>query len=89
MTLKEFALNLRNELKNNQTSEKAREIIFKIEKAQYEDGSYLSPWDKEEVVKYIECPIHDIIQEGQEYLEESDNEEFLKLVKMIKEQVKK
>lgn len=80
--LKQFGLELKMELQNSSSSETARKIASKIERATHADGTPLTNEEKKHIIKYIEFPAYDH-KTGCTFLYESDNSEFLKLVAIV------
>ena len=87
MNLKAYALNLKMELQNDPSPEKAKEIAAIISNAKYADGTPLSETDRGHILKYIEFPIYDH-ETGQIGIQEADNSEFLKLVAIVSRNTK-
>lgn len=83
----EIAQMYRKELQQNPTKEKALNIAERIVKLKYESGKSISTADRAEIISYIEDPLIDS-KTGMRLVADSDNTKFLKLVAIIKNQIK-
>lgn len=88
MDLKTFALKLKRELQNDPSPVKAQQIANIISNATHNDGTPLSENEKGHILKYIKFPGYDHTT-GQTIIHHADNSEFLKLVAIVSNNIKK
>lgn len=92
MSLQEFALKLKAELKSSGKDgivdfNISTKIANEINNATHPDGTPLTDEEKEAVINYLRFDYDP--ETGKFYIKESDNSEFLKLVDMVSQKVNK
>lgn len=92
MSIQEFALRLKAELKSSVKEgildySISTKIAKEINDARHSDGSPLTDEEKETIIKYLRFDYDP--ETGKFYIKESDNSEFLKLVDMVSQKVNK
>lgn len=85
MTLKEYAMKLREELNKNPSPEKAKEIADRISKTTV-DGRAITDAEINNVLRWIENPTYNPAT-GQMIECEADNSAFLNLVNVVKQSI--
>lgn len=93
MSLKDFALGLKDELKSSGEDgivdfSISTKIAKEINDARHSDGTPLTDEEKETVINYLRFDDYDP-KTCHCYIKESDNSEFLKLVDMVSQKVNK
>lgn len=82
MDLRTYALTLKKELQATPTTEKAKEIAYKIATVKHSDGTPVTDKEREHILNYLEYDVYNHVT-GEKGIFSSDNSDFLKLVAVI------